>query len=200
MNRVLEYIPFGKIAEFRNGMNFGKESRGKGCPLVGVPDFMGRFYPDYDSLDEINSEGIVKDEDYLQRGDIVFVRSNGNKALVGRSLFIDKDIKALFSGFCIRARVTSAEFDKLFCAYYTKTATFKSQISSSSGTNINNLNQDILGHVKVPVFKRTEQKKIAAVLSDMDAEIQTLESRLAKARAVKEGMMQNLLTGRVRLV
>jgi type I restriction enzyme S subunit len=45
-----------------------------------------------------------------------------------------------------------------------------------------------------------EQQAIAAVLSDMDSEIQTLESRLAKARAVKEGMMQNLLTGRVRLV
>jgi type I restriction enzyme S subunit len=45
-----------------------------------------------------------------------------------------------------------------------------------------------------------EQKAIAAVLSDMDAEIQTLEARLTKARAVKEGMMQNLLTGRVRLV
>lgn len=46
----------------------------------------------------------------------------------------------------------------------------------------------------------TEQQAIATVLSDMDAEIQTLESRLTKARAVKEGMMQNLLTGRVRLV
>ena len=45
-----------------------------------------------------------------------------------------------------------------------------------------------------------EQEAIAAVLSDMDAEIQTLEARLTKARAVKEGMMQNLLTGRVRLV
>ena len=45
-----------------------------------------------------------------------------------------------------------------------------------------------------------EQKAICAVLDDMDAEIQTLESRLAKARAVKEGMMQNLLTGRVRLI
>lgn len=45
-----------------------------------------------------------------------------------------------------------------------------------------------------------EQQAIATVLSDMDAEIQTLESRLTKARAIKEGMMQNLLTGRVRLV
>lgn len=53
--------------------------------------------------------------------------------------------------------------------------------------------------VRVPETKK-EQEAIAAVLSDMDAEIQTLESRLAKARAVKEGMMQTLLTGRVRLV
>lgn len=45
-----------------------------------------------------------------------------------------------------------------------------------------------------------EQQAIASVLRDMDAEIQNLEARLAKARAVKEGMMQNLLTGRVRLV
>lgn len=45
-----------------------------------------------------------------------------------------------------------------------------------------------------------EQVAIGNVLSDMEKEIQTLESRLTKARAVKEGMMQNLLTGRVRLV
>lgn len=45
-----------------------------------------------------------------------------------------------------------------------------------------------------------ERHAVAQVLDDMDAEIQTLETRLAKARAVKEGMMQNLLTGRVRLV
>ena len=54
-------------------------------------------------------------------------------------------------------------------------------------------------NVRMPEYL-DEQQAIAAVLSDMDAEIQTLETRLAKARAVKEGMMQNLLTGRVRLV
>jgi type I restriction enzyme S subunit len=44
-----------------------------------------------------------------------------------------------------------------------------------------------------------EQKVIAAVLSDMDAEIEALEKRLAKTRAIKQGMMQELLTGRTRL-
>ena len=45
-----------------------------------------------------------------------------------------------------------------------------------------------------------EQKAIASVLSDMDAEIAALERRWDKARAIKQGMMQQLLTGRVRLV
>ncbi len=53
--------------------------------------------------------------------------------------------------------------------------------------------------VRVPTTK-TEQIAIAAVLSDMDAEIAALEERLAKARALKQGMMQELLTGRIRLV
>ncbi|MGO7751141.1 restriction endonuclease subunit S [Rhizobium ruizarguesonis] len=45
-----------------------------------------------------------------------------------------------------------------------------------------------------------EQERIARILDDMDAEIQALETRLEKARQLREGMMQNLLTGRIRLV
>ncbi len=47
---------------------------------------------------------------------------------------------------------------------------------------------------------KPEQTAIAAILSDMDTEIVALEARLAKARAIKQGMMQELLTGRIRLV
>ena len=45
-----------------------------------------------------------------------------------------------------------------------------------------------------------EQIRIATILSDMDAEIAVLEKKLEKYRAVKAGMMQNLLTGQIRLV
>ncbi len=45
-----------------------------------------------------------------------------------------------------------------------------------------------------------EQVAIATILSDIDAEITGLEAKLAKARHIKQGMMQDLLTGRVRLV
>lgn len=47
---------------------------------------------------------------------------------------------------------------------------------------------------------KAEQEAIATVLSDMDAEIAALEARRNKTRALKQGMMQELLTGRIRLV
>ena len=55
-------------------------------------------------------------------------------------------------------------------------------------------------HVEIPIPKPTEQTAIAGVLSDMDAEIATLEQRRDKTRDLKQGMMQELLTGRTRLV
>ena len=53
--------------------------------------------------------------------------------------------------------------------------------------------------VEIPLPPLPEQRAVAAVLSDMDAEIAALERRLAKTRALKQGMMQHLLTGAIRL-
>jgi type I restriction enzyme S subunit len=57
-------------------------------------------------------------------------------------------------------------------------------------------------YAQLPVYlpPLPEQHAIATILSDMDAEIAALEAKLAKARQVKQGMMQVLLTGRIRLV
>nr|WP_111301130.1 restriction endonuclease subunit S [Paracoccus saliphilus] len=73
-------------------------------------------------------------------------------------------------------------------------------MSYNEASGVPSLNAKTIENIEFTMPPYDEQKAIAAVLSDMDAEIQTLESRLTKARAVKEGMMQNLLTGRVRLV
>jgi type I restriction enzyme S subunit len=54
--------------------------------------------------------------------------------------------------------------------------------------------------LKIPLPTLPEQQSIVQILSDMDAEIEALEQQLEKARAIKQGMMQELLTGRIRLV
>jgi type I restriction enzyme S subunit len=64
-----------------------------------------------------------------------------------------------------------------------------------------NLNTGLINRTEVPVPPTgEEQRAIATILADMDAEITALESKLDKARQIKQGMMQELLTGRIRLV
>ena len=70
----------------------------------------------------------------------------------------------------------------------------------ASGTRTK-LNQSEMNKIAVwQPDERTEQTAIATILSDMDAEIAALEAKLSKARQIKQGMMQELLTGRTRLV
>lgn len=171
MSNAVSFLKYGDVAEFRNGLNFSKDSHGKGCKFIGVADFKDNFTPKWKLLGEINPFGVAKREDYLEPGDIIFVRSNGNKALVGRSLYIDLNEKSLYSGFCIRARLKTDDFLPLFLAYYTRTNFFKSAITSVAGTNINNLNQDILGNIMIPHYSIGIQKSIVAVLTSIDEKI-----------------------------
>ena len=66
-------------------------------------------------------------------------------------------------------------------------------------SQVNYENTVLLGTtIKLPTY--AEQAAIASILSDMDAEITTLETKLIKARQVKQGMIQELLTGNIRLI
>lgn len=58
----------------------------------------------------------------------------------------------------------------------------------------------MLHSFEVSFPKLSEQTRIVTILSDMDSELEALENKLAKAKAIKQGMMQVLLTGKVRLV
>ncbi|HHP2766593.1 restriction endonuclease subunit S [Klebsiella pneumoniae] len=171
MSNAVSFLKYGDVAEFRNGLNFSKDNHGKGCKFIGVADFKDNFTPQWELLGEINPSGVARKEDYLESGDLIFVRSNGNKSLVGRSLYIDRNEKSLYSGFCIRARLKKYDFLPLFLAYYTRTNFFKSAITSVAGTNINNLNQDILGNVMIPHYSIEIQKSIVDVLSSIDEKI-----------------------------
>ena len=138
-----ERIPLGEIADFSNGVNFDKTAYAPGVKLIGVSNFGNRFAPDYNELAEVKTEA-VRQGDYLKDGDIVFVRSNGNKELVGRCMLIkDIPIPTTFSGFCIRARIRDVQaHDPVFWTYHFKNVEFRKAISGSAiGANIQNLSQ-----------------------------------------------------------
>ena len=96
--------------------------------------------------------------------------------------------------------IARPETDRDFL-FYLLSAQKAGFIELCSGSTFLEIGMSQLRKYSVPIpADCNEQKAIATVLTDMDAEIQALEARLEKARQVKEGMMQNLLTGRIRLV
>ena len=76
---------------------------------------------------------------------------------------------------------------------------FQQYIEMAAGSSVQNLNKEKVAKLLVPIFDKKEQTAIANVLSSMDKEIETLNTKLEKYRNLKTAMMQQLLTGKIRL-
>ena len=168
-----------EISSLSNGINFDKSAYTRGVKLIGVSDFKNRIHPDYDSLQEVDSK-VVKSGDYLEKGDIVFVRSNGNKELVGRCMMIDQDIPVTYSGFCIKLRLIDKNyFEPVFFNYLFRTRQFRNAMTGTAvGANIQNLSQSRLGNCEVCVPCIEEQREIASILSRYDSLIENYQKQI----------------------
>ena len=184
----------GDIISYKNGLNYSSNSTGKLTKIVGVGDFKDRFYLDSTTLGEILCKDL--DEDYyIVNGDMIFVRSNGNKELIGRILFCENiEDKVTFSGFTIRGRVISKEFIPKFCAYYFSSTLVKKQyIKMGGGTNISNLSQSILGDINIFQPTLNEQKRIIEIVSTWDKAIELKEKLLLEEQQKKQGLLEKVL-------
>ncbi|WP_172600842.1 restriction endonuclease subunit S [Cereibacter sphaeroides] len=131
-------------------------------------------------------------------GDIL-ITITGN---VGRVVRLPNDFgQANINQHIARIRITSGGADPDFVFHQLSRPEYLKHFNSIiTGQAYPQISLQQVREAEVYFPEDQEQLAIAQFLNDMDAEIQTLESRLAKARAVKEGMMQNLLTARIRLV
>ena len=100
----------------KNGMNFHTGDSGIEMHCLGVGDFKDLSVIDgTENLPVISLNEAPPEESMLRDGDIVFVRSNGNKALVGRCLVVYPHYTpTTYSGFCIRYRLTSSEVNTAY--------------------------------------------------------------------------------------
>jgi type I restriction enzyme S subunit len=138
--------------------------------------------------------------DFLCLGDLVMPRDDiGGGKIIGKVGYIDADSNYVLSDHVYRLR--AREGDARFLAYTINSHTINSALrkkvigSAQLGLGRKSVEeQDIL----FPAPR--EQSAIAAVLSDMDTELEALKTRRDKTRALKQAMMQELLTGKTRLV
>jgi type I restriction enzyme, S subunit len=191
----------GDVAEFKNGLNYLEGDRGYEIKIVGVQDFQDNFTISYESLSVVSLPARPKETDLLRDGDLLIVRSNGNKKLIGRVLLIKNVQEPIsHSGFTIRARIMTPELLPEFVGLYLRSFSARRQIYVlGGGTNISNLNQEILSELDLPVPPIEEQRRIAAVLNACDREIDLLRQQIAALEKQKHGLMQKLLTGEIRM-
>ena len=155
----------------------------------------------FDDLVYVDDE-CIGEEQLMRCGDILICAANGSRNLVGKSAILKKIDNAIsFGAFMAIFRTNSNSVDS-FVGYLLQSESYRKQLDDIlTGSAINNLNaRDILSLLFFMPPTLAEQKAIAEVLSDMDAEIEALEAKRAKYESIKQGMMQELLTGKTRLV
>ena len=119
--------------------------------------------------------------------------------------YLRKYYYATFSGLCsTEIWVIASESriaNSLFMFYVFQSNWFISAANSTTGTKMPRADWSLLKYIELTIpSDLAEQTAIASLLSDMDNEIEALTRKLAKYRNIKQGMMQELLTGRIRLI
>lgn len=145
-------IKLKDIGTCKNGMNFHTDDFGVKIHCLGVADFKDySFIGGTSQLSVISLNERPTEEYLLKNNDIVFVRSNGNKALVGRSVLVyPGTTPTTFSGFCIRFRLQSESIRPVYLLRVLKTDSVRKKLVGR-GANIQNLNQKLLLELSIPV-------------------------------------------------
>ena len=194
-NTTWEKKRLGDCGSFKNGMNFAATDSGYTIRSLGVGDFKERYsIDDTETLSEISLKAAPSEDYLLHDGDIVFVRSNGNKELVGRCVLVyPKDIPTTYSGFCIRFRKDFDLLDADFLLHFMKAESSRKILNGKEGANISNLNQKILGDFEVPLPPLPEQKRIVKELDALSEKVRLLQEIYTKQIANCDELKQSLL-------
>jgi len=192
----------GDVAEIKTGP-FGSSLHESdyvedGTPIITV-EHLGEFGVEHVNLPLVSESDRRRLSAYsLIEGDIVFSRVG---SIDRNALIRSTEAGWLFSGRLLRVRLKVLSVHAPFLSSQFHGEAFKASVRSMAvGQTMASLNTRILNGLAILLPSVPEQVAIAAVISDMDTELAALEARRDKTRALKQAMMQELLTGRTRLI
>lgn len=183
--------PLLEMGYCKNGMNFHTGDSGMEMHCLGVGDFKDMSVIDgTEHLPVISLNEAPPEESMLRDGDIVFVRSNGNKALVGRCLVVyPHNTPTTYSGFCIRYRLTSNEVVVDYLLRVLKADSMRKKMAGR-GVNIQNLNQQILASLYIPLPPIKLQEQFAAFVEQVNKSKVAVQKALDEAQLLFDSLMQ----------
>lgn len=171
-NKGWEINSISKFGSLKNGLNYTRSESGVNVRCLGVGDFKELSkLTDMDSLQVLNLDSEPNNDYFLKDGDLVFVRSNGNRELVGRCLLVfPKTARVTFSGFCIRYRIEKNGINPIFISHLFRVPIFRtSMLQGGKGANIQNISQQTLEKLKIPVPPIELQTQFAQIVEKTEA-------------------------------
>ncbi len=181
--------PFGSSLKKEFYTNRGYKIYGQEQVIADSP-FVGNYYIDENRFQSLKSCEVLPDD--------ILVTLVGT---IGRVLLLPKDIEAgIINPRLLRVRLDKQKILPLFAKHYLESEdNIKLMESLSQGGTMGVLNAKLFKSLPFPCLSIPEQEKIATVLSAADEEISTLEKQLAAYKQQKLGLMQQLLTGKIRV-
>ena len=190
----------GDVGMFLKGSGVKKdEAKSGGLPCIRYGEIYTHHNDYIRTFKSWISPDVAATATRLRQGDLLFTGSGETKEEIGKCVAFVNDYEAFAGGDIVILRVANA--DAMFMGYYCNTAPINAQKASmGQGDAVVHISAAALSRIEVTVPSVPEQTTIAAVLADMDAELSALEARRDKTRDLKKAMMQELLTGKTRLV
>ena len=187
-----EVKKFGEVASFKNGLNFGKNENGYSYKILGVGNFKDNYVVNSSLLEYINLNDELSSDYFLKSGDIVFVRSNGSKELVGRCVSVDCNEPTTYSGFCIRCRLDeNSGVLPMYLLYVCKNKGIREYLTQSGrGCNISNVNQKILNSTDIIIPPLSNQELFIQRIELIEKQKAEIQSTIADLETLLASRMQ----------
>jgi type I restriction enzyme S subunit len=194
-------ITLSDIGQFKKGRNIPKNAlQAEGLPCV----LYGEIYTKYNFITSQLTSRISletsKQSTEIKFGDILFAGSGETAEEIGKCFTYNGSDRAFAGGDVIV--FTPNDTDPVFLGFLLNSEKVNQQKSfMGQGSSVFHIYISNLKNIKVSLPPtRIEQNQIAKIFSDMDAEMLELKKRLEKYKMIKQGIMQDLLTGRIRLI
>jgi type I restriction enzyme S subunit len=189
----------GDLGEFLKGSGVTRDQSNSGdLPCIRYGEIYTSHNDVVRAFQSFISHSVAATALRLRKSDILFAGSGETKEEIGKCVAFVDDFEAYAGGDIVVLRPRSA--DAVFIGYALNApAVAKQKASRGQGDAVVHISAAALADIEVALPEVAEQTAIATLLSDLDAELTALEARRDKTHALKQGMMQELLTGRTRL-
>ncbi len=190
----------GDLGTFKKGKGIKKDDVvSDGVPCIRYGEIYTRHHIHIKRFHSYIPRSVADRSQRLKKGDLLFAGSGETSEDIGKCVSFLGDEEVYAGGDIVIFSPVGQ--DSLYLGYLMNQPYINAQKSrKGQGDAVVHISAGSLAQLQVSLPSLNEQTAIAAVLSDMDAEIDALQQRRDKTRAIKQGMMQELLTGRTRLL